>query len=50
MGDWFLGHQYDDGHWEGTKYWEPNPTTADNIHTTAEFVMHVAHIVAYLSV
>ena len=50
MGDWFLGHQYDDGHWEGTKYWEPNPTTADNIHTTAEFVMHVANIVANLSV
>ena len=50
MGDWFHEHQHEDGHWENTKYWTPDPTLADCIHATAEFVMHVAHIIAYLSV
>ena len=50
LGDWFVEHQLDDGHWENTKYWSPDPTTADNIEITAEFVMHLGHIVAYLSV
>ena len=50
MGDWFCEHQRNDGHWENTKFWTPNPTVADNIEVTAEFVMHVANIIAYLSV
>ena len=50
LGDWFLEHQYEDGHWEPTKYWMPNPTTADHIEINAEFVMHVANIITYLSV
>ena len=28
LGDWFLEHQFQDGHWENTKYWVPNPTAA----------------------
>jgi hypothetical protein len=50
MGDWFLQHQFEDGHWENTKFWTPNPTLADNIETTIEFVMHLANIIAYLAV
>jgi hypothetical protein len=50
MGDWFLEHQFEDGHWENTRFWTPSPTVADTIEITAEFVMHVANIVAYLSV
>jgi hypothetical protein len=50
LGDWFADHQLEDGHWENTKYWTPNPTLADNIGITAEFVMHIANIIAYLSV
>lgn len=50
IGDWFLEHQLEDGHWENTEFWTPHPTDADNIEITAEFVMHVTNIVAYLSV
>lgn len=50
MGDWFVAHQHDDGHWENTKFWTPNPTLDINIEITAEFVMHLANIIAYLSV
>ena len=50
LGDWFLDQQRDDGHWENTHYWTPQPTVADNIEITAECVMHVAHIIEYLSV
>jgi hypothetical protein len=50
LGDWFLKHQYSDGHWENTKHWTPNPSVADNIEVTVEFVMHVANLIAYLSV
>jgi hypothetical protein len=49
MGDWFQHNQYADGRWENTKYWSPKPTVADNVEITAEFVMHVAHIIMYLS-
>ena len=49
LGDWFVDTQLNDGHWENTKYWTPNPTEGDNIEMTAEFVMHVANIVSYLS-
>jgi hypothetical protein len=50
MGDWFERLQHDDGRWDNTKYWTPDPSPADGIHVTAEFVMHVAHIIANLSV
>ena len=50
MGDWFLEHQLEDGHWENTKFWTPTPDLPINIELTTEFVMHVANIIAYLSV
>ncbi len=50
LGDWFVGHQFEDGHWENTKYWTPDPTDDINIEVTAEFVMHVANLISYLSV
>jgi hypothetical protein len=50
MGDWFVENQQSDGHWENTPYLLPEPTTADNIEITVEFVMHLANIIAYLSV
>jgi hypothetical protein len=50
MGDWFVANQCDDGHWENTKHWVPAPTVANNLEITAEFIMHLAHITAYLSV
>jgi hypothetical protein len=50
LGDWFVDLQREDGRWENTKVFNPNPTLADNIEVTAEFVMHVANIIAYLSV
>ena len=49
MADWFVGNQRDDGHWENTKFWNPEPTLSDNIHITAEFVMHVAHLISFLA-
>lgn len=45
LGEWFIENQLADGHWENTKYWTPNPTTADNIELTAEFVVHLDTIV-----
>ncbi len=50
LGDWFLEHQHEDGHWENTKYWTPKPTLGDSIEITTEFVMHLANIIANLSV
>jgi hypothetical protein len=50
LGDWFVEHQCADGHWENTKHWMPHPTDADNIEITAEFVMHLANLISYLSV
>ena len=50
LGDWFVDHQFEDGHWENTKFWTPDPTVADKIEITTEFVMHVANLIAYLSV
>jgi len=43
-------HQAADGHWENTKHWTPNPTDDVNIEISAEFVMHLANLIAYLSV
>jgi hypothetical protein len=50
LGNWFVEHQREDGYWENTKFWTPNPTVADKIEITTEFVMHVANIITYLSV
>ena len=50
LGDWFVDHQLEDGHWKNTRFWTPNPTLADNIEITAEFVMHLANIIVHLSV
>jgi hypothetical protein len=48
MGQWFCEHQLADGHWENTRHWTPEPTEADNIEITAEFVMHLANLVSFL--
>jgi hypothetical protein len=50
LGDWFVDHQFEDGHWENTRYWVPEPTLSMNIEITAEFVMHVANLITALSV
>ena len=50
LGEWFLDEQLADGHWENTPHWNPHPTRADNIEITAEFVMHLVNLIAYLSV
>ena len=49
LGDWFVETQLADGHWENTKHLTPNPTVADNIRITAEFVVHLDTIVHALS-
>ena len=41
MVDWYAERQFEDGHWENTKYLTPSPTACDNIEITAEFVVHV---------
>jgi hypothetical protein len=41
MGDWFVAEQYPDGHWENSKYMDPNPPLHRNIAITAEFVVHM---------
>lgn len=45
MGDWFVAEQVDDGHWFNTPHNVPNPTVNDNIQITAEFVVHLDHII-----
>jgi O-antigen biosynthesis protein len=50
VADWFVSNQLPDGHWENTKHWVPDPTIANNIDVTAEFVIHVANLSNYLSV
>ena len=50
MGEWFCEHQLADGHWENTRHWTPDPTEADNIEITAEFVMHMANLLCSLGV
>ena len=48
MGDWFVEQQADDGRWDNTPHWTPEPTEADGVEITVEFVMHMANILAYL--
>ena len=48
MGNWFVEHQFADGHWENTKFWNPHPSLSDNVEITTEFVMHLAHILQFL--
>jgi len=49
MGDWFVAEQAEDGHWSNTPYLAPNPTLNDNLQITAEFVVHLDHIMGALS-
>ncbi len=49
MAEWFCANQFADGHWENTKHWTPEATTSINVEVTAEFVMHVANLIVYLS-
>ena len=48
MGDWFVAGQTADGHWFNTPYHVPNPTLDANLQITAEFVVHLDHIMAAL--
>lgn len=50
MADWFVAQQADDGHWDNTPYWTPEPTDADGVEVTVEFVMHMANLLTYLGV
>jgi hypothetical protein len=50
MGDWFVREQTADGHWFNTPHNVPNPTLNDNIQITAEFVVHMDHIIGALGV
>jgi len=50
LGDWFTAAQFEDGHWENTKHFVPEPAVADKVEITAEFVMHVANIRSNLAV
>ncbi len=50
LGDWFVAHQFEDGRWENTRHWTPDPTDDTNIEITAEFVMHLANLISYLGV
>ena len=46
----FVEQQADDGRWDNTPHWTPEPTEADGVEITVEFVMHMANILAYLEV
>jgi hypothetical protein len=48
MGDWFAAQQTEDGHWFNTPYLAPHPTLNDNIQITAEFIVHLDHIIGAL--
>ncbi len=48
MGDWFVREQTDDGHWFNTPHHVPHPTLNDNVQITAEFVVHLDHIIGAL--
>src|SRR5205823_3024859 len=49
QGDWFVAEQFSDGHWENSRYLDPNPPLHRNIAITAEFVVHMDTIVGTLS-
>ena len=49
MGDWFVAGQYPDGHWTNTLHYNPNPPLNSMIEITAEFVVHLDHIVSALA-
>jgi hypothetical protein len=46
MGDWFVAGQESDGGWSNTPYIDPNPSLADRIQVTAEFVVHMDTLIA----
>ncbi|HEV8636069.1 MAG TPA: hypothetical protein VG370_17730 [Chloroflexota bacterium] len=48
MGDWFVAEQFPDGHWENSKYMDPDPPLHRNIAITAEFVVHMDTIASTL--
>lgn len=48
LGDWFVAEQTADGYWFNTPYHLPQPTLNDNIQITAEFVVHLDHIMGAL--
>ncbi|HEY3109620.1 MAG TPA: hypothetical protein VGL23_12750 [Chloroflexota bacterium] len=49
MGDWFVAEQFADGHWENSKYIDPNPPLHRNIAITAEFVVHMDTVASALA-
>jgi hypothetical protein len=49
LGDWFVAHQHNDGHWENTRYLVPQPSLPSNLAITAEFIVHLDTIIGALS-
>ncbi len=48
LGDWFTNGQEHDGSWVNTPYLSPNPTLANRIEITAEFVVHLDTVIGAL--
>jgi hypothetical protein len=44
MGEWFVDAQLDDGRWHNSPFLAPNPTDADDVEVTAEFIQHLTTI------
>ncbi len=49
MGDWFAAEQEADGHWNNSRYIDPDPPIHHQIEATAEFVVHLDTLVGALS-
>jgi hypothetical protein len=49
MGDWFAAEQEADGHWNNSRYIDPDPPIQHQIEATAEFVVHLDTLVGALS-
>lgn len=49
LGDWFVGNQYDDGHWENSHYIDPDPPLHSKLTITAEFINHMDCIAGSLA-
>jgi hypothetical protein len=41
LGDWFVSHQHVDGHWENSRYLDPDAPLHHKLAITAEFIVHL---------
>jgi hypothetical protein len=48
MGEWFAEGQLADGRWQNSPFLTPDPSDADDVEITAEFVLHVTTILTAL--